>query len=41
MAEKKKGIVSKFLDKLDKKAEEKVKKKGCGCCSCGSDDCNA
>jgi len=33
----KKGFVSSVLDKLDKKAEEKARKKSsCGCCSCGS-----
>ncbi|MCX6694768.1 MAG: hypothetical protein NTU61_00515 [Candidatus Altiarchaeota archaeon] len=37
MAEKR-NIVSKFLDKLDKKVEEKSKKKGCGCC-CSSGEC--
>lgn len=37
MAEKKKGIISKITEKLDKKLEKKSKEKKC-CCCCDTKD---
>ena len=38
MAEKKKGLFKKLIDKVDKKMQEKAEK-SCSCCG-GNEDCN-